>query len=93
MPAALQCRAARLSLGRSARREGSRPAAQQTAFHYCLSNCPAAIQSSDTCIYVSSKATKHAKGQTNKSHLLINVSRALFIGREPFPKRHFLVIF
>ena len=38
------------------------------------------------------KATKHAERvQINKSHWLNNVSRAHFIGRERFPKHHFLV--
>ena len=40
------------------------------------------------------EATYHAeRNQTNKYPLLINASRAHFIGREQFPKHHSLVFF
>ena len=46
-----------------------------------------------TCtVVILLKATKHAEiEQINKSHWLNNVSRAHLIGRERFPKHHFLV--
>ena len=62
------------------------------ALIYCMCSlnmhCPIKL----TTVVILLKATKHAeREQINKSHWLNNVSRAHFIGRELFPKHHFLV--
>ena len=41
--------------------------------------------------HINSNKARGEREQINKSHWLTKVSRARLIGREPFPKHHFLL--